>query len=77
MVTPIQFLRLSYTYSPNFFKENEKQNLDSEFRELNFFNFKNILNEVEMTLISFWKKISEIKRAGSDYAFPTLSSYKI
>lgn len=28
-----------------------------------------------MSLISFWKKISEIKRVGSDYAFPILTKF--
>lgn len=59
---------------PNFLKETEKQSLGSEFRELSFYDFKNIVKE-DVKLIEFWKKISELKRGGSKYAFPVLTSF--
>lgn len=60
---------------PNFVEETEKQDLDSEFRELNFLNFNEIFENKEIDLYNFWKTISEIKRGSSFSAFPVLSKF--
>lgn len=56
-------------------KDEERQNLDSEYRDLKFIDLKNTLGNKELNLSDFWKTISEMKRVDSSYAFPTLSKF--
>lgn len=60
---------------PTFIIEDEKQNIDSEFRELKILDFDNIFNKNKIELLYFWKTISEIKRTDSRQVFPTLTTF--
>lgn len=60
---------------PNFLNENDKQIIDSEFRELQFLDFKSIFEGKETNFTEFWKKISEMKRCDSSLAFPILTNF--
>lgn len=60
---------------PNLINEEDVQTIDSEFRELKLIDLKNIINQSDLTLLSFWKQISEIKSVNCNYLFPKLSSF--
>lgn len=60
---------------PHFINQNEKQELDSEFRELTFLNLKEHFKNLDINLNTFWKNISEIKRGSSSCGFPILTKF--
>lgn len=52
------------------------QAIDSEFRELKLFDFKNLVNQSDNnSLLSFWKNICETKSADSRILFPKLTTF--
>ena len=55
--------------------EDEKQKLDSEFRELRLFDFDNICENDETDLFRFWNAIFILKRGDASYVFPIITKF--
>lgn len=60
---------------PNIVDQDEKQMLDSEFRELKFLNFKDIFDDFEINLPTFWKTVCGQKRGDKTSAFPLIDKF--
>lgn len=59
----------------HFVEECETQKIESEFRQLKLLNLHNLFPDKEIKLLSFWKKISEMKKGDSSLLFPTLTNF--